>query len=110
MKKENDNKALDDLLSKLEVKPHREDLASSIINKAAQIKQQKSFIYYLQDVIEGLSNNFYLPSPRFSMAMFILVGFLSGVIASDLSIESEQLSIFDDNFTTEVFFDEDFSL
>ena len=44
------------------------------------------------------------------MAMFILVGFLSGVIVSDLSIESEQLSIFDDNFTTEVFFDEDFSL
>ena len=41
MKKENDNKALDDLLNKLEVQPHHEDLASSIINKAAQIKQQK---------------------------------------------------------------------
>ena len=86
MKKENDNKAIDDLLNKLEVKPHREDLASSIINEAAQIKQQKSFIYYLQDVIEGLSDNFYLPSPRFSMDMFILVGFLSGVFVSDLSI------------------------
>ena len=37
MKKENDNKAIDDLLNKLEVKPHREDLASSIINQAKQI-------------------------------------------------------------------------
>ena len=40
------------------------------------LKYPKSLIYYYQDVIERLSDNFYLPSRRFSKAMFIQFCFL----------------------------------
>lgn len=123
-----DFKKIDYLLNQIQVKPHNNDLEATIINKAKKIKQRKSFGIYIQLLIESFKNsllsllsgfhNTMIISPKdktlsisqYSITIFVIIGFLGGIIASNLSIGNESQLFFSDNFVTEILFDEGISL
>jgi len=104
------NKNIDAILNKLQVKSHSKDLEKNIIYKAKQMKQGKSFVFNINYLIESFSDNLLLPSARLNAAIILIVGFFGGIIVSNLSIQNELQLIFNDNFITELFFDEDISI